>query len=206
MSSSGRGTTLGLAAFVVIGLTAATCGVDEETSTTITTTDESVAVETTEAVPQTTAATVAAAGSVGESGPATTTAAGQSGGDLDCLDFWSEEFVQTTAGPAYTFDGMNNDGTLCAFTAPPNSIGVFFRPGDQALFDETKSVAGTLGGVTELDGVCDGAYSTELGATVAEGFSAAQGRIFNATIFGPADPMAVARELLMVACEGPAFG
>ena len=157
--------------------------------------------------PSTAATQATAVTSTSDSPDATTTTLSGGGGDseLDCLDFWSEEFVQSTAGSDFTFMDMNNDRTLCAFTAIPSSIGVFFREGDQALFDGAKSGAGVAGGVTDIDGACDEAWYTELGAVIAEGLSLSQGRIFNATIFGPTDPVAVATELLRIACEGPAF-
>ena len=204
MHLSATRTRWGFAAFVVITLTADTCDGGGDVSDTTTTLDESVAVATTEVGPDT-ATTFGAPveeGSVSESGP--TTSAGITEAGLDCLDFWSEEFVQATAGSEFTFSDMNNDGTLCSFLALPNSIGVFFRPGDQNIFDQAKSAADAVGGVMEMNGVCNDAWYFDLGVLVAEGFSASQGRIFNATILAD-DPVAVAEELLQIACDGPAF-
>ena len=161
---------------------------------------------TTQASPDSTATSAPVAAATASETDTNATASTRDTGDLDCLDFWSEAFVQTTAGSEFIFMDMNIDGTLCAFTAIPSSIGVFFRPGDQSIFDAAKSGASAAGGVTDMDGVCDDAWYTDLGAVIAEGFSAGQGRIFNATILGPADPVAVAEELLKIACGGPSFG
>ena len=73
------------------------------------------------------------------------------------------------------------------------------------MFDGAKTGAGVAGGVTDIDGACDEAWYTEVGAILAEGLSLDQGRIFNATVVGPTDSVAVATELLRIACEGPAF-
>jgi hypothetical protein len=126
--------------------------------------------------------------------------------DLDCLDFWSEEHVMSVAGAEYTFTEMAADGTTCAFTAVPNSVGVYFRDGSRDDFDQAKSGASLTGEVTDLDGSCDAAWYTDLGGIViAEGLSLGQGKIFNATLTGIADPVAAALELLDIACTGPAF-
>ena len=165
----------------------------------------SIAAPTTQPSTAATQATAVASAADSTDATNTTLSGGGGGSDLDCLDFWSEEFVQSTAGSEFTFTDMNSDGTICAFTALPNSIGVFFREGDQVLYDGAKSGAAVAGGVTDIDGACDEAWYTELGAVIAEGLSLSQGRIFNATVLGPADPIAVAAELLRIACEGPAF-
>lgn len=187
----------GIAALLAVGCSPA---VTSETTTTSAVRDEA----STTTASSTTTTVVAVTDSVSEGGTTSTTSS-QMSDDYNCLNYWSEEFVQETAGSQYTFDDMNNDGTLCAFTATPNSIGVFFRQGDQGLFDQSKAGAAITGTQIEFTDVCDDAWYLDSVPLIAEAYSADQGLIFNATLVGPDDPVGAATELLMVACAGPQF-
>lgn len=155
---------------------------------------------TTEAAPTTVAQT--------STTPWTETPSTYSGADddLDCLDFWSEEFVMSVV-PGYAYTETSADGTTCSFLSGTNSIGVSFRDGNQSLYEQAKaSAAITADSAEDLTTECDAAWFANITLTIAEGLSNGQGRIFNATMIGPEDPQAVAAELLSVACSGPQIG
>ena len=134
--------------------------------------------------------------------PATTTTA-PSG--PECLTYWSETLIQDLVGDNWGFSDASLDGTTCTFTAVPSSIGVFFRAGDMAAFEAAKAGAGLTGDLVEFTiETCDGAYFVDLGGiVVAESYSDAQGRIFNATVSGVDDPVSIATSLIQTGCEGP---
>jgi len=165
---------------------------------------------TTAAVQETASSTSAttegtAASSNAAQATTTTAAPPDTGSEISCLDFWSEEFVQAKAGEAFSLFDTNIDETTCAFNAGAESVTGFFRAGDQGLFDQSKTGAAATGEVMDIDGVCDTAWYTTLGGAfvVAEGLSSDQGLIFNATITGTSDPVAVATAMLVAGCEGP---
>ena len=98
----------------------------------------------------------------------------------------------------------NIDGSTCTFTAVPDTIGVFFRPSDQALFDMAKDGASLTGTLVEVPiETCTDAYYVDIGGIViAESYSEQQGRAFNATVAAD-DAVAVATALIQSGCEGP---
>ena len=122
----------------------------------------------------------------------------------ECLTYWSEQLIQDLVGANWSFTEANIDGTTCTFSAIPDTIAVFFRSSDQALFDLAKEGAGLTGTLVELTiETCTDAYLVDIGGIViAESFSEQQGRAFNATV-AVDDAVDVATSLIKTGCEGP---
>ena len=68
----------------------------------------------------------------------------------ECLTYWSEELIQDLVGDNWSFMQANTDGSMRTFTAIPDTIAVFFRPSDQALFGMAKQGAALTGTLVEL--------------------------------------------------------
>lgn len=136
--------------------------------------------------------------------PTTTTAAADSG--PECLSYWSESLIRDLVGDNWSFSQANIDGTTCTFTSIPSTIGVFFRASDLAGFEAAKQGAALTGTLVEFTiETCDAAYFIDIGGAivVAESYSDDQGRVFNATVSGVDDAVAVATSLIQAGCEGP---
>jgi hypothetical protein len=90
------------------------------------------------------------------------------------------------AGTGFTFFAANADNSACTYTALPDGIALAWRASDEAGFEESKRGAGSTGLPVNDVAVCDAGFFTEIQGAVLimEGYSATQGRAYNATISG----------------------
>jgi hypothetical protein len=205
LGSRTRFFTLLLVAFALLF---AACGDGEGTTTTA---PPSSVDESTATAPESSVAPSSTEAPSSTSAPATTTTtaapsttATAEPGVPECLTYWSEQLIQDLVGANWSFMQANIDGTTCTFTATPDTIAVFFRPSDQALFEMAKEGAALTGTLVELTiETCTDAYLVDIGGIViAESYSEQQGRAFNATV-AVDDAVDVATSLIETACEGP---
>ncbi len=125
-------------------------------------------------------------------------------GTTDCLEIWPESLVQNVTGQQYAFLAANDDFSACTYFAAVSGIALGWRADDANGFEQSRIGMAALGTVAEAPGVCDGAFyaGTEGLTFIMEAYSAAQGRVFTATLTGIPNEQAVewASALLAAAC------
>ena len=118
-----------------------------------------------------------------------------------CLAVWSEDDVLAELGEGWSLIQVSTDETTCTYSAIPDTLVLSYREGGQAEFDAAMAGAGLTGAMMPVT-ACDGAYSVDVqGAIfVVEALDLAAGRIYNVTLSGIDDAIAIATGFVVSAC------